>query len=277
MLSLSLLASSLYMQTVKAQTLLDSYDGGNIFDAPIQVPNYLGAGAAFYVPYDASVSSISFELYRVGQPVGSLVVNVYPTGSMSTAPNANATPLATSNTVDESSLSVSPTYVTFTFSTPFSASANTNYNYIVCGSNNFDSNNYVELVCGASPPLGTAGVMTVQKLSSYYISSNGHSADFLLYGTFSGVPTATPIPYQTPTPTYSVNPTSTPYGATPTPYNPTSAPIYNFPTPAPTSIISIEGYNFSLTDVLIILVAIAAILCCGVYIAHSLTPKRKHK
>ena len=46
LLSLSLLASSLYMQTVKAQTLLDSYDGGNIFDAPIQVPNYLGAGAA---------------------------------------------------------------------------------------------------------------------------------------------------------------------------------------------------------------------------------------
>lgn len=272
LLSLSLLASSLYMQTVKAQTLLNSYDGGNIFDAPIQVPNYLGAGAAFSVPYDASISSISFELYRVGNPVGSLVVNIYSTGSMSTAPNANAVPLASSNTVDESTLSTSPTYVTFTFSTPFSASSSSNYNYIVCGSNNFDSNNYVELVCGASPPVGTALDLTVQKLSTYYISSNAHSADYILYGTFTGLATPTPIPYQTPTPTptYSVNPTSTPYGATPT-------PIYNFPTPAPTSILSIEGYSFSLTDVLIILVAIAAIICCGVYIAHSLTPKRKHK
>ena len=101
------------------------------------------------------------------------------------------------------------------------------------------SNNYVELVCGASPPLGTALEMTVQKLSSYDISSNGHSADYILYGLLAvhqlQFPSLIKLQLQ-----LQSESNFNPYGATPTPYNPTSAPIYNFPIPASTSIISIK-------------------------------------
>ena len=225
-------------------------------------------------------SMIQFDFKNEGSPTGNLVVKIYPV--------SNGLPdetqlIAASNTVSASTFSSSAWSLgSFSFSTSAILHSGVDYAFVLYGeSGYFSGSNNDDVIVGCSyissvDGLGYPVRHSVGSWTTYY-SVNNIDCIYYIYGTYSGSsPTASPTPistaYPTPTPTYGY-PTPTPIGSTPTP---TPLPDAGYPTPteAPTYIL---GYGFSSTDFIVIIVVIAIIMGCAVYVSTTLNKKNSKR
>lgn len=90
--------------------------------------NYSGAGQSFTATASVALTNAYFLLSQIGSPTGNAVAKLYAhSGTFGTSSVPTGTALATSDNLDVSTITGSAALYTFTFSTPYTLTAGTNY------------------------------------------------------------------------------------------------------------------------------------------------------
>jgi len=123
----------------------------------------------FQLTEAVSVLSVKLWLKKVASPTGNLTVKIQTNsgGSPSGTPVTNGT----SNTVAASSLSTSYGYITFTFSTPPSLSASTQYHIVLETADSQSNTNYVVWGADGSSPGYASGEMKRERAAAWSAES----------------------------------------------------------------------------------------------------------
>lgn len=128
-----------YVYGTASGTILDSYAETNVNDETnLEITGAFDAvGQSFTTPNDGisySLNSCKFYLKYSSAPTGNLVAKLFAhTGTYGSGGVATGTALATSATVDSSTLGASMSLITFTFDGSYTLSPNTNYVIAVDG------------------------------------------------------------------------------------------------------------------------------------------------
>ncbi len=110
-----------------AQTI-DGYSTPNAFNT-LYSGSYTRAGQAFALGASKTISGVKFSLAKTGSPTGNITAYLYAcTGTPGSTGVPTGSALATSSTLDISTLSTSYAWTPFTFTTPYAA---TSGNYCV--------------------------------------------------------------------------------------------------------------------------------------------------
>ena len=149
----------------------DSYsennqDNGINFGTPTGI-NIISAVGQAFTGNGGPINTVKFYLKKVGSPTGTLTAKIYNiTGTYGTDATPTGSPLATSNTVDVSTLSTAYQLITFTFPTPYTTTNGTHY-IVTCEDSSASDTDYV--VAGSDS------------------SSPTHSGNYCQYASFNGI------------------------------------------------------------------------------------------
>lgn len=166
---------------VGSTVLLDSYSESN-FSTSLNFGNSW-FGQTIINPTAVRLSSCKFYLKKNGSPTGNAVAELY--GRSGGTPTG--IPLATSDNLDVSTLTTSPSLVTFTFSATnrILISANTNY-AIILKFINGDGSNFVLIgVDSTSPTHVGSAVISTDGIA--WVLSPGNGTIFYIYGTTADI------------------------------------------------------------------------------------------
>lgn len=158
--------------------MLDKYDPTTNLSS-ISVTSSDNQGQAITLAQACPIKKASFSLYKYNSPTGNLYAKIYAaTGTVGTNAKPTGSALATSGSYSISSLSTSAAWVTFTFSTAYSASAG---NYVIV-LNSDTAYNYPNIVY-AQMRYSTAGDHAGNSCSGSESGWSGpyHSTDDLLF------------------------------------------------------------------------------------------------
>jgi hypothetical protein len=123
----------------------------------------------FQVTDAGTVSSVKLWLKKVGSPTGNLTVKIQTNNAGS--PSGSTITNGTSATVAASSLSTSYGYITFTFSTPPSLSAATQYHIVLETADSQSNTNYVVWGADGSTPSYASGEMKRERSAAWSAES----------------------------------------------------------------------------------------------------------
>jgi hypothetical protein len=143
-----------------------------------------GGAQRFSLTDAADITDISVGLMRVGSPPGNLRIELLT--SSGTVPSS--TVLGTSGTMAATSVSnVTITWYTFTFSTPVSLSAATDYWFAIRNSNDTTSSSNIIGIYGSSTDV-YAGHPMAQRQNGSWLSVSTYDLGFAIYGTAGALP-----------------------------------------------------------------------------------------
>ncbi len=133
-------------------TVMDSYAiTNNDTTVSLHASGFTGMGQAFTGDGN-DIDEADFELSKTASPTGNATAKVYAiTGTFGTNAKPTGSALATSDTLDVSTLTGTPTTKTFTFSTPFTTTNGTKY-CITIEYSGGNPSNYIKAGYDASSP-----------------------------------------------------------------------------------------------------------------------------
>lgn len=171
-------------------TILDSYSEANQDDAlPISASIYKGAGQSFTVGTTLPLYSAVFYLWKTGSPTGNAYAKIYSmAGTYGTNATPTGSPLATSDPLDVTSVTSTPTLYTLTFSGNNRITMSSGSRYVVtfefAGGN---GSNFI--VLGAQSWMPAHSGNTSYMAGSSWTGDNSYDTIFYVYG--NPIPVAT--------------------------------------------------------------------------------------